>query len=179
MTFKDITFLIFVKLDNEERRVNLSTMIKFYRSVGAAKFVIVEEDVTQKVPELIDLNDDDIYVFCPKSSGEWNKCKGYNIGIKLSTTNILVFNDVDAIIHPDQILTTANELNLNDNGGMMYPYNGQFLCTNKEIKDQFAGTLSYNDLDKYYPSVMQVNYDDGNILVGHTNSRGGCVGSTR
>lgn len=175
MTFKDITFLVFVKLDNEERRVNLSTMVEFYRSAGDAKFVIVEEDSSQKVPDLINLRDDDIYVFCPKSSGEWNKCKGYNIGIKLATTNILVFNDVDAIIHPNQILSTANELHSNDNGGMMYPYNGQFLCTNKDIKHEFAKSLSYDDLHKYYPSIIQVNYDDGNILVGHTNSRGGCV----
>ena len=124
--FKDLTILIFARIDNEERGKNLKAITDFYRKACTnVKFVISEEDSEMRVPGIIDLTENDVYNFT-LSNDQWNKCEGYNKEIKLAKTNILDFNDVDVIIHPEQILMTADKLQQDYNSGLMYPYNGLF-----------------------------------------------------
>jgi len=189
--FKEITFLTFVRLDNEERIRNLQAMMGYYRKhCSGYTHIIVEDDATSKVPMHIDLTEDDVYVFT-KSSTEWKKSEGYNKGIKLAKTNIINLIDTDIIIHPDQIIETAKALNNDSNAALIYPYNGLFLCAQKKLKDEFCKTLDYNTLQSRTPSQFSdyigsrdksigtlkryINgvYDD--VLVGHVVSKGGCV----
>ena len=188
---KEITMLTFVRLDNEARIKNLQAMLGFYRKhCDNYTHIIVEDDTNPIVLSHIDLTPDDVYIFT-KSTTEWKKCEGYNKGIKLAKTHNIVFNDVDAIIHPQQLLDTADALNKDPNAGLVYPYNGLFLCATDEMKDKFLVDYDYDVLDKRFPSQVadftciidkdrtnfneHVNktYDD--ILIGHMYSKGGCV----
>jgi len=169
------TFLFHVRIDTEERKKNIVTITNFYRkNCTGFNFIFIEDDSEQKLPNLISFNENDVYIF-RKNAGMWNKCKSFNCGIKNSNSEILIFHDLDAIIQPSQLLTTIQTLKKNQNYGLMYPYNGLFLCVTREIKEHFSKTLEYNDLEKYFPSRLLVNYNDGNVLVGHNNSVGGCV----
>ena len=130
-------------------------------------------------------------MFFSKSDTEWRKGEGFNKGIKLAKTNILNFIDTDIIIHPNQLLETADRLWEDDNAGLMYPYNGLFLCAEKPLKDKFCETLNYeellvipeavelytgikdNTLDTDQMSYVNKVYND--ILIGHMASKGGCV----
>mgnify|MGYP002002941150 CR=1 FL=1 len=85
----EITFLTFVRLDNEERIENLKAMYSYYKKTCINySHIIIEDDTTSKVPSVLDLDEDDVYVYM-KSSTEWRKCVGFNAGIKLAKTNIL------------------------------------------------------------------------------------------
>jgi len=189
---QNITFCVFARIDNQERAENLKAMVNFYRLYGKnVKFIISEDGLVPKVPDIIELTENDVYTF-NYSATEWKKCEGYNKCIKLAKTNILVFNDVDAIIHPSQLLEAASLLDNDEKAGLIYPFNGLFLCTDSSLKQEFiqnnhdydilankfpARLSEYNgnvgpNLEVYYEHVNQT-YDG--VLVGHVHSKGGCV----
>lgn len=190
----DITFCVFVRIDNEERRQNLKAMVSYYReNADNVKFVIAEDGLKPQVPDFLELTENDVYTF-QYNSTEWRKCEGYNKCIKLAKTNTLVFNDVDAIIHPDQIVETHTQLDQDPAVGLLYPYNGLFLCTNKEVKDEFIKSgHDYKVLEDRFPEPLKkfngtvdprlrlaaehdnINKTYNGILVGHIYSKGGCV----
>jgi predicted glycosyltransferase involved in capsule biosynthesis len=158
--------------------------------------IIVEEDVEPKVLDSLDLPSHVTYIY-NKSDTEWNKCKGYNTAFKIATTNTLLLNDVDIIVHPDQILQTASNLSDNDNAALMYPYNGLFLCVEKNLKELFCKDLDYDVLSSNFPEPLNdyngvskgqrqryrkyINefFNNGNVMVGHVSSMGGCVMARR
>lgn len=181
------TFIIFYRKDNVKRMQNLGCVLDFYRkNISDAKFIIIEDD---RFPTFVTdsqiLNTfykDFVYTWVPNEKG-WNKSRGYNIGIKLATTDRLVFNDVDAIIHPDQLIQSFEQLE-ECKGGLIYPYNGEFLCTDAEVKNEFARSVDYEVLNSRYPSFLPldgrdpyryINKVENGILFGHFNSTGGCV----
>lgn len=192
--FEEITFCVFCRIDNEERRENLKAMVGFYRRYGDnVKFIISEDGTTPQVPDLLELTENDIYTF-QYNPTEWKKCEGYNKCIKLAKTNTLVFNDVDAIIHPQQVLDTHDQLDKDPAVGLLYPYNGLFLCTDKHIKTEFINSnFDYETLDRRFPEPLEtfngtvdkkirhaaehehINQTYNGILVGHIYSKGGCV----
>ena len=68
-----ITFLTFVRLDNEERKANLKAMHSFYRNkCENYQHIFIEDDKEPKVTDTIDLGKDDVVVFS-KSDTEWRK----------------------------------------------------------------------------------------------------------
>ena len=190
--FEQITFCVFVRLDNEERVQNLQAMIGFYRHYGDnVKFIISEDGDTPKVPSVIELTDNDIYTF-HRNDSQWKKSEGYNKCIKLAKTNILVFNDVDAIISPDQVIEAADRLDSDDTCGLIYPFNGLFLCTDSSLKQEFIqNEYDYDVLANKFPEPLteydgnvgpnlevyhqHVNHTYDGVLVGHVHSKGGCV----
>ena len=184
---KEITFLTFVRLDNEERIKNLRAMHDFYRKhCESYTHIIVEEDKAPKVLDHLHLHKDDVYIFT-ESQIEWNKCEGYNKGIKLAKTQYIVLNDVDVIIHPAQLIEAANKLKL-PTAGLIYPFNGLFLCVTDEVKGTFCNSLEYSHLSEHFPpsvisydginpgaGYIHANKTEGEVLIGHVNSTGGCV----
>ena len=192
----NITFCVFCRVDNEERQQNLKAMVSFYRRYGDnVQFIISEDGLEPKVPQLIELTENDVYTF-QYNPTEWKKCEGYNKCIKLAKTNTLVFNDVDAIIHPLQILEAHQQLSENPACGLIYPFNGLFLCTDSDLKQKFIqSNCDYDTLDNKFPEQLldydgnvgenlelyhqHVNKTYNNVLVGHVHSKGGCVTGRR
>ena len=191
----EITFLTFVRLDNQERIENLRAMYSYYKKTCENySHIIIEDDTTSQVPGMLDLDENDVYIYM-KSSIEWRKCEGFNNGIKLAKTNILNLIDTDCIIHPEQLLDGAKTLRRDDQCALIYPYNGLFLCAEKETKDVFCETLDYNTLSDRFPDQLKdyvcsqkydmatlMKYLNGvynGILVGHADSKGGCVMARR
>tara|TARA_R100000152_G_C6763975_1_gene188489 strand:+ start:178 stop:1035 length:858 start_codon:yes stop_codon:yes gene_type:complete len=185
-----ITFLTFVRLDNEERKANLKAMHSFYRNnCENYQHIFIEDDKEPKVTDTLELDRDDVVVFS-KSDTEWRKGEGFNKGIKLAKTNILNFIDTDIIIDPVQLIDTKRLLEEDENAGLIYPYNGLFLCAEKALKDKFCESLDYNIFT--IPKVVEeytgikdknfvgkhldwVNHVENDVLIGHLASKGGCV----
>lgn len=193
--FNDITFCVFCRIDNEERAQNLKAMVSFYRKYSDnVKFIISEDGTAQQVPSLIDLTDRDVYTF-QYNDTEWRKSEGYNKCIKLAKTNTLVFNDVDVVVHPDQIIDTHDQLCNDSKTGLLYPYNGLFLCTDKDVKDEFIKSeYNIDTLNSRFPQALSefdgdiskrsaedvmrdslINRSINGILIGHLYSKGGIV----
>lgn len=191
----EITFITFVRIDNEERADNLRAMYNFYRNTCENyQHIFVEDDTECKVPSLLDVTPDDVCIFT-KSTDEWRKCEGYNKAIKLAKTNILNLIDTDIIIRPEHLLETADLLKSNNNTALIYPFNGMFLCAEKPLKDRFCKELSYDTLYNELPNSLKrfesshkhsredlqrlLNSRHGDIHVGHLTSKGGCVMARR
>lgn len=193
--FSDITFLTFVRLDNQERVDNLRAMMAYYRqNCDNYTHIIIEDDSEPRAGNKIILTKDDVLVYT-FSDTEWNKSEGFNKGIKLAKTNILNLIDTDIIIHPKHLLETANILKSDSSAALIYPYNGLFLCAEKELKDVFCNSLNYDDLIDRVPSEFTdyagskdrdmstlthlLNVDRDGVTVGHYASKGGCVMARR
>ena len=170
-----LTFLFHVRLDTHERAQNVKIITNYYRAHATNyKCIFIEDDKEQKLPCVLDLTENDTYIYT-KNTDQWNKCAAFNKGIILAKSEILAFHDLDAILPLNQIIDSINQLKANDGAGLVYPYNGLFLCVSTEIKAKFAQTLDINDILKYWPNNLSINYNDGNILVGAHSSVGGCV----
>ena len=71
-----ITFLTFIRLDNDERIANLRAMTQFYRKYCINyQHILVEDDETSKVPAHIDIIEDDVYIFTNLMKYVYNKLK--------------------------------------------------------------------------------------------------------
>jgi len=172
---KGLTILHYVRIDTEERAKNIKIITAFYRKTYNNYSVIyIEDDKTKKLPDIINFHENELYIF-RYNPGMWNKCWAFNNGIVLAKSNIIAFHDIDVIVSPDQLLETITCLEEDKNAGLIYPYNGMFLCVAEAIKNEFATTLTISTFDKYFPENTTVNYDDGNVLVGHVSSVGGLV----
>lgn len=170
-----LTFLFHVRLDTQERGENVKIITDYYKNTCKNySCIFIEDDVEQKLPRLITFTENDVYVFS-KNTDQWNKCAAFNKGIILAKSNILAFHDLDAVLPINQLIDAIEQLNSNDKMGLVYPYNGLFLCVSKQIKHHFANTLDVSDITKYWPNSLQINYNDGNVLVGAHSSVGGCV----
>ena len=172
---KGLTILFHVRIDTVERGRNVKIITDYYRkNFCNFKCIFIEDDNIRQLPDIIEFTEDDTYVFS-KNTDQWNKCAAFNKGIVLAKSEILAFHDLDAIIPPNQLLSAIDDLLENRDAGLVYPYNGLFLCVDKAIKDEFAQTLDYTDLTKHWPDKLTVNYSDGRVLVGSNTSVGGCV----
>jgi len=173
---KGTSFIYSCRIDTKERAENFKIIYNFYKENCINFFnVFIEDSTTIQLPNLINFDKFDTYIF-KKNEEMYRRCEAFNTGLLLSThSEIIGFCDIDVIISPDNILKTINYLNEHKECGLMYPYNGLFLCTSESIKKEFAKTLKYLTLEKYFPSNTSINFFNGDILVGHNNSVGGCV----
>jgi predicted glycosyltransferase involved in capsule biosynthesis len=171
---QSLTFLFHVRIDTEERAKNLKIITDYYKkNCINFKNIFIEDDKHQQVPNIIELTENDTYVFS-KSEEAWNKCLSFNKGIVLAKSEILAFHDLDAILPIEQILESIDLLKDKD-AGLVYPYNGIFLCVSSKVKEAFSKSLDVNDITKHWPGRLDINYQNENILVGAHNSVGGCV----
>lgn len=189
----NITFVYFIRIDTQMRLDNIEYVSKFYQKhMPKAKHVFVEETGFKEdhllARDVIDVREQDTYIEIPVGIGnQWNKCIGYNTGLLKVETDVVVFNDVDAVIDPTQIRRTGEHI-INGDADIMYPYNGEWLCVNNvELKKRFGKTLDYTVLSRAYPEWIKSPLDPNTaarfvntttpagILFGHWNSRGGCV----
>jgi cellulose synthase/poly-beta-1,6-N-acetylglucosamine synthase-like glycosyltransferase len=133
-----LTFLFHVRLDTEERARNIQIINAYYKKTCTNyKNIFIEDDKEQKLPGIINFTEDDIYVY-QKNTDEWNKCAAFNKGIVLSKSEILAFHDLDAVLPIQQVIDAITQLKADPNAGLVYPYNGLFLCVSKDIKNSFA-----------------------------------------
>ncbi len=170
-----LTFLFHVRIDTKERARNIQIINEYYkRHCFNYKNIFIEDDIKQQLPDIINFTDNDIYVFA-KNTDAWNKCAAFNKGIALAKSEILAFHDLDAVLPILQIIESIKLLQQNKNAGLLYPYNGLFLCVSEELKDKFAKTLDTDDITSNWPERLDVYYNNGKVLVGAHNSVGGCV----
>ena len=170
-----LTMLFHVRIDTKERARNLKIITDYYKQHCVNyECIFIEDNITQDVPDIIELQENYTYIF-KKNNAAWNKCASFNRGIALAKSEILAFHDLDAILNIDQIINTIEILKSDNTLGLVYPYNGNFLCVDTSLKDKFEKTLDIACLYEHFPKQVYVNYSNSNVLVGAINSVGGCV----
>jgi predicted glycosyltransferase involved in capsule biosynthesis len=176
----DITFIVHLRKDTEERVKNASITLTYYKSIlPTAKFIVVEDDKVQNFKFLEDESTTYLHFY---NEGQHNKCKGYNLGLAHSTTDIVCFLDIDCIVSKQNIEKTVDTLNISDS--ICIGYNGVAIYFNYYIKNSITDYSEslYDFLESYVDkSNLYNNYTNdyyhvanmkavGGMLVGYTNT---------
>ena len=95
------SIIISYKKDSENREKNLKRLLYWlsYAQDTLTEIILVEQGVESTVDWLDEIKGKEYikYIFI-KNDGIFNLGWGYNVGVKESTTNTLIFNSVDVIV---------------------------------------------------------------------------------
>jgi len=176
--FKDISFLIHIRVDIPERLRNLELVMEYYhKHCDNVEFVIVNDDVVvePKLKELHTKYPNSKFMFMHNDS-IYRRTLAFNKAYRQTGRSIIIAGDTDVIINPKYIIEGANIIN-NGEADHVYPYNGVFCWVWDNLIGEFTKKLDIAEFEKYTPTPDQRYplYEDSNILIAHTQSRGGCI----
>ena len=171
----NITFIIHLRKDNEERVKNANIIIPYFRKVvPGCKFIIVEDGVVQHF-EYLSLPDDTTYIHF-KNKGQHNKCMGYNLGLKASVTDIVCFLDIDCLISDANIKKSIETALSTD--AICIGYNGVCIYFNYEAKSQLTTNQDaiYQFLESFIDKTnLYTSYTNEYYHVANTRAVGGAL----
>lgn len=86
---------------------NLRKVLSWMKSFNGVEIIVVEQDINSKLEDVVLPGK---YYFT-KSELPFNKAWAFNVGLKNSTTDIVVYGDCDLIMHPEDFIGALNKLN--------------------------------------------------------------------
>ena len=155
---KDLTFIIPYKKDTEDRERNLKIVLDFFQRFFENYKVIVFEIGTPISKEWISTIPNVEYRNEP--SEIFHKTLLFNLGAKLSTTNLLSFWDTDAICDPGALYETTLQLKKKAfNFG--FCYSGVFLELKKQFIEEFIKTFDFKIIPRLGSSTTLIGKSFG------------------
>jgi predicted glycosyltransferase involved in capsule biosynthesis len=171
----DVTFIIHLRKDTEERAKNVDIVIAYYKAIfPLCKFIVVEDDKLQNFEYL--KNDLSVQYIHFYNEGQHNKCRGYNIGLNSCKTDIVCFLDADCIVSKDNIEKAITTLK--DEDGLYIGYNGKAIYFNYSVKRTISNVTEslYDFLESFVDvSNMQTGYVNEYYHVANTKAVGGVL----
>lgn len=138
---KDVTFLIAIKLDSQDRITNLDTTINYLQSNFNTNIVLCEQDKESKLYKKYNCE----YVFY-KTEDFFNRQRGVNIAAKTAKTPIIVHYDADVLI-PVKQLIKSTKIICENQAEVVYPYDGRFYDVPKQYHEIIKNTYSLERVD--------------------------------
>jgi hypothetical protein len=90
-----------------DRLQNLKRVLDWISGFVGVEIIIVEQDTT---PKLQDLTLKGLKYIFTESKTPFNKAWSFNLGLKLATTNVIVFGDCDLIMDPNKFIESLRML---------------------------------------------------------------------
>ena len=177
--FKNISFIIHVRIDIPERLLNLQTVLDTYNTYCTnVEFIVINDD---KVPDkqlkpLHDKYKNTTKFLFLSNDGIYMRPLSFNRGFSNTDRPLMIAGDTDVLIHPKYI-KDAEDLIMKDGYHHVYPYNGMFIHIKEHIRDSFKADYDFSKLLPLKPSQSNryPYYETNDILVAHCASRGGCI----
>jgi len=138
---KDLTFLIALKIDSEDRLNNLDTTINYLQYHFNTNIVICEQDVQPKIKNRYNCE----YVFS-ETKEFFNRQRGVNLAARKAKTPVIVHYDADILLTPNQIKKSV-EIISTKQAQIVYPYDGKFYDVPKKYHSQIKQTNSLDDIN--------------------------------
>jgi len=132
----------------------LKKVIDWINSFAGAEIILVEQDTNSKISEL---NLDAKHIFI-ESSELFNKSWGFNVGLKYSTTNKIIFSDTDIVMNPNKFIESINLLDKYD---MVSPYNKVIDLNECESNLPMKNIMSINRLGRGDEDIQKINICGG------------------
>lgn len=180
ITLDNTTIVIFYRKDTDKRERNLKLVIDYYnKTIKDPKIVVYQEVLNDN--EIYQPQSDNITLLTASGDTEfYNRCLAYNKIIPSISTDVICFNDVDVIIDCKQLKQAEDYLISTPTVGVIYPYDGRFLCVDETLTTNYHTSLKSSDgslemLKQYEPTQRYVNASTSHIFVGHNDSRGGVL----
>lgn len=151
---KDVTFIIPIKIDSNDRLQNFNTTIAYLTKNLDTNIIVYEMDADSKlrnnVPDVV------TYVFEKNDSPTFHRTRYLNHMLFLSKTPVTVNYDIDVIL-PVESYVKARDMVINDGIDLIYPYGyGNF--QHKVNKTGRAKILSQSSIDKLIESDFDCMY---------------------
>jgi predicted glycosyltransferase involved in capsule biosynthesis len=168
-----ISFISYIKVDNELREKNIRAIIKFYKSnFKGCEFIGVEESSDLSVR---DWSDEWDQYFIIKSADYTRKTYCYNLGARKTDRDILIFLDVDIIVNPIFLLENISRLYKTGELECMVGYNGAAIYLNEKGEADFIKSNNISDLYSKCENLKNTNDANEYGIVGNTRAVGGCL----
>tara|TARA_R110002020_G_scaffold205952_1_gene410650 strand:+ start:766 stop:2349 length:1584 start_codon:yes stop_codon:yes gene_type:complete len=169
-----ISFIVHFRKDTEHRMVNLDTVYNYYKTICPnSEFVFVEDDSEERIKHLVKPGDK--YIFF-ENNKTYNKCIGYNMGLKESSNDIVCFLDIDCLVSIDSLIKGISTSN---KGIISIAYNGTAIYIQHKLKEKIhnhQGTGLYKFIvDSVDKESVYTGYRDEYYAVGNTQAVGGCL----
>lgn len=160
---KDVTFLIPVRIDSEERLENLSIILKYLNKYFITNIFIAESDEIPKVRQLT-LPDNCNHIFYQDNEPAFHRTKYNNLMAMESNTPIIAIYDTDVVFSINQIMKAVNMIR-NGYSDYVSPYSGAFVYVDRMFKTMFGKLLD--------PDLL--TYNIGKFTTGTYRSWGGAA----
>lgn len=137
-----------------DRLSNLRKTLDWINSFSNAEVILVEQDKHSKIR---DLNLKCKHVFI-KSEMPYNRSWAFNVGLKYSQSNIIVFGDSDLVMRPDDFIRGVNALNEYE---MISPYNSVIDLTPEESNLNFNNIIQIDRPGRGETDNQKINISGG------------------
>lgn len=142
---KDLSFIIPIRVDTEDRIDNCLTVLRFlYTHFPESEVLLMEQDSqvrTQRIQEAFPTVRHDFLL----NPDRFSKSVAVNTGIALSTRSMICMCDTDILLHPEAI-RRATQMIRGHIKRVVIPHNRMFLDMSGELKAEIVASL---DLEKY------------------------------
>lgn len=142
----DLTFVIPIRLDSQERKENLMTCISFLSLFFKSNILIIEADYKPSVDAKYFLTKNIKYIFVEDKEKVFHRTKYINIAVQNLKTDYIDIWDADVFVSPIQILLSLKSLR-DKICEFAYPYDGRFLDIPSNLRREFIKTLDIRLLE--------------------------------
>lgn len=149
----DVTFLVPLRIDSQERKENVASLINYTFLHFNTSFIVLEADATRKFYPEKEYKGFR-YVFIEDSNEVFHRTKWINHLISMAKTPFVAVWDADAMAPPEQILRAVEVLR-SGLAVMSFPYDGRFYSSDKVSSDLFKRLFDIEILIKRIP-VLQL-----------------------
>jgi len=139
--FKDVTFIIPVRFDSEDRRRNFKICIDYLLNNFDTNIIVLESDKVSNEEFVKSVSSHIKYVFEFNKNKLFHRTRLLNEMTKIANTNIIVNYDVDVIFPLNQYIEARQKII--DGADMVFPYEGKFY----DIPATFFDRIKNNKLE--------------------------------
>jgi predicted glycosyltransferase involved in capsule biosynthesis len=140
--FKDVTFIVPIRFDSQDRRDNFKISMNFLLKNFDTNIIVLENDENSNEEFVKSVSNRIKYVFEKNSEKLFHRTKILNTMTKMSETNIVVNYDVDVVFKVEQYIKSRKKIL--EGCDMVFPYLGNFYDVQK---NQFH-LVESNEIDK-------------------------------
>lgn len=167
----DISIIIPVKIDHENRRENLKTIIAFFNKYFEEYELIILEHSSQQNCKFLEEHSNIKYSY-KQVDGLMHRTQMLNDGVKSSNRRFIASYDTDVIFYPETIDLTMKMLR--DGHSFVYPYNGVFIEITGTLQNKYMESLDHSILPRHNANVELYTRGEDYQIV-HNRGLGGAV----
>tara|TARA_R110001592_G_scaffold247028_2_gene509016 strand:- start:1555 stop:2331 length:777 start_codon:yes stop_codon:yes gene_type:complete len=122
--FKDVTFIVPIRFDSEDRKRNFKTSMNYLLRNFDTNIIVLESDKENNETFVKSVSEKIKYVFEKNDEKLFHRTRLLNDMTKISDTNIIVNYDVDVVFPLEQYVEARKQIQ--DGSTMCFPYDGKF-----------------------------------------------------
>lgn len=143
----NLTIIFTVRVDSEERKLNILSTLKYYSSIlPHSHIILLEADVRPNLDNFMRINYVHVkYIFVEDHNPIFHRTHYINEELRLVTTPNAAIIDSDVVIPIPQLFMANNILTETD-ACMVLPYDGRFVGLDQYFSDKFRGSTNIDSL---------------------------------